>query len=82
LLLVAVLLPAAIVVTNQLLIETLSGERARTWLFPSLVLSTAAISCCAGRYLHPFWFQAILFAWCLVLLDLLVMSARLTNRIE
>lgn len=82
LLLVAVLLPAIVAGTNQLLVETLSNDTLRTWFFPSLVLSTGAISWCAGRYLHPFWFQAIFFAWCLVLLDFLIMVARLTHRIE
>jgi hypothetical protein len=82
LLLFAVLLPAVIVVTNHLLIETLSYDAAKIWCLPSLVASTAALSWCAGRYLHPAWFRMILFVWCLVLLDTLITLAGLTGRID
>jgi hypothetical protein len=82
LLLVAVLLPAVIVVTNHLLIETLSYDAAKIWCLPLLVASTASLSWCAGRYLHPAWFRMILFVWCLALLDTLITLAGLTGRVD
>jgi hypothetical protein len=82
LVLFALLLPAFVAGANHLLINTLSGDSSRIWLFPALIASTAAISWCAGRYLYPFWFRSILFAWCLVLLDALVTLACMTHRID
>jgi hypothetical protein len=82
LILFAVMLPAAIVVINQLLIESLSYDAAKIWCLPSLVASTAALSWCAGRYLQPGWFRMILFAWSLVLLDALIALACLKGRVD
>jgi hypothetical protein len=75
LLIVAVLLPAIVAGSNYALIELLPRDWLRTLFFPSLVLSTAVLSWCAGHYLHPAWLRCLVFAWCLVLLDLLTIDA-------
>jgi hypothetical protein len=82
LLLFALLLPAFVAGANHLLINTLSGDSAKLWLFPALIASTAAMSWCAGRYLYPLWFRSILFAWCLVLLDGLVSMVCMSRRLD
>ena len=81
LLVLAVLLPAIVAVTNQLLLETFPSAWLRTWFYPSLVLSTAVLSWCAGRYLYPAWLRWILFVWCLALLELLTIVACMTGKL-
>ena len=79
LLVFAVLLPAIVAGTNQLLLDKFPSAWLQTWFYPSLVLSTAVLSWCAGRYLYPAWLRWILFAWCLALLDVLIGLACLTG---
>jgi hypothetical protein len=42
-----------------------------------MAITAAAISWTAGRYLHPAWFRWLLFAWCLLLLDILMTASRI-----
>jgi len=78
----AALLPAAIAVLLQGMLEISSVKWLQTWYFPTLILCTAVLSWCTGRYVRPVWMQLILFAWCLALLDLLTILAGLRGRIE
>jgi hypothetical protein len=79
----AVLLPAAVAGSNQLLFETAALFRGlRFWLYPWMAVSTAILSWCVGRYLSPSWFRWIVFGWCLVLLDFLTIAACLSGRVE
>jgi hypothetical protein len=72
----AVLLPAAVAATNQVLFELVpSYPSLRTWLYPWMAASTAVLSWCAGRYLFPIWLRCTVFAWCLALLDTLTIAA-------
>lgn len=72
----AVLLPAVVAGTNQLLFELVASyPLLRTWLYPWMAASTAVLSWCAGRYLFPIWLRCTVFAWCLVLLDTLTIAA-------
>src|SRR5688500_947505 len=79
----AVLLPAAVAGSNQLLFELApSFHGPRAWLYPWMALSTAVLSWCTGRYLSPAWLRWVVFAWCLILLDMLTIAACLTRRTE
>ena len=79
----AVLLPAAVAGSNQLLFELApSFHGLRVWLYPWMALSTAVLSWSAGRYLSPAWLRWVVFAWCLILLDMLTIAACLTHRTE
>jgi hypothetical protein len=79
LLVFAVLLPAAVAGTNQLLFELVSSDHdLRVWLYPWMALTTAVLSWSIGRYLSPAWLRCLVFAWCLALLDLLTITACLT----
>jgi hypothetical protein len=82
LLLLAVLLPAAVAITNQLLFSAISN---RVWpqslLYPWMAFSTAVLSWCVGRYLNPPWFRWLVFGWCLALLDILTIAACLSGPI-
>ena len=72
----AVLLPAAVAGTNQLLFNLIPiHDGLRLLLYPWMAFTTAVLSWCAGRYLSPAWLRWIVFAWCLVLLDLLTIAA-------
>jgi hypothetical protein len=46
-----------------------------------MAFSTAVLSWCSGRYLPNAWLRWIVFAWCLVLLDLLTLAATQDGRI-
>ncbi|MCI0333991.1 MAG: hypothetical protein L0228_12300 [Planctomycetes bacterium] len=74
----AVLLPAAVAASSQLLLETASGAL----LYPWLTFTTAILSWCVGRYLQPAWLQWIVLAWCLALLDLLTIAACLGGGVQ
>src|ERR1700733_9989974 len=83
LLLFAVLVPAVVAASNQLLLEAIGTRRVLApWLYPWIVTSTAALSWCTGRYLGSTWLRWIIFAWCLALLDLLTFIACLTHRVD
>ena len=72
----AVLLPAAVAASNHLLFSfTKSYYQLRDALYPWMALSTAILGWCIGRYLSPVWLQWTVFAWCLVLLDMLTIIA-------
>jgi hypothetical protein len=72
----SVLLPGVVAVTNQLLFElSPKSAVARAFLYPSMVAGTAVLSWCVGRYLQPQWFRWLVFAWSLILLDLLTFAA-------
>jgi hypothetical protein len=70
----AILLPAAVAATNQLLIKSLSHEWLRMVIYPAMALSTAVLSWCTGRCLWPSWLTWIVFGWSLALLDLLTIA--------
>ena len=79
----AVLLPALVAGSNQLLFEivpTFPGLRIA--LYPWMAFSIAVLSWSAGGYLSPAWLRWGVFAWCLILLDMLTISACLTHRTE
>jgi hypothetical protein len=79
----AVLLPAFVAGTNQLLFEivpTFPGVRIA--LYPWMALSTAVLGWCVGRYLSPAWLRWLVFGWCLVLLDFLTIAACMSGRVE
>jgi len=79
----AVLIPAIVAITNQLLLAAVGTRRELApWLYPWVTASTAALSWCTGRYLHPAWLRWIIFAWCLALLDLLTFTACLSRRVD
>jgi hypothetical protein len=83
LLLFAVLVPAAVAVSNQVLLDAIGTRQVLApWLYPWIVTSTAALSWCTGRYLGPAWLRLIIFGWCLALLDLLTFIACLTHRVD
>jgi hypothetical protein len=76
----AVLLPAAVAITNQLMLDAASSfYRLRPWMFAWMVLSTAVLSWCVGRYLQPAWLRWVIFAWSLALLDLLTIAGSERN---
>lgn len=70
----AVLLPTFVAATNQAAFKLAAHPGMQLWLYPWMVLTTAALSYCVGRYLNPTWFRWLLFAWCLVLIDMLTMA--------
>jgi hypothetical protein len=82
LLLLAVLVPAAVAITNQLLFSAIAN---RVWpqslLYPWMAFSTAILSWCVGRYLDPPWLRWLVFGWCLALLDILTIAACLSGPI-
>ena len=82
LLLFAVLLPAAVAISNQLLFSAIAN---RAWpqslLYPWMAFSTAVLSWCVGRYLNPAWLRWLVFGWCLTLLDILTIAACLSGPI-
>jgi hypothetical protein len=83
LLVFAVLIPAAVALSNQmLLISSSTFPKLRLLVYPWMAASTAALSWCAGRYLSPAWLGGIVFIWCLALLDLLTITAGLAHRIQ
>jgi hypothetical protein len=82
LLIYAILLPALVALANQLLIATLPGEDLRRWLYPTMAVSTALLSWCAGRYLYPAWLSWLVFAWSLALLDLISIAVCVVGPIE
>src|SRR2546423_14954458 len=78
----AVLVPAVVAASNQLLLAAIgTRHELAPWLYPWIAASTAALSWCTGRYLSPAWLRWIIFAWCLALLDLLTFIACLTHRV-
>ena len=84
LLLFGLVIPAAIALSNQWLLERhwiLNRNSNLSWhhyaLYPWMALSAAAASWSAGRYLYPAFLRCIVFVWCLVLLDLLTFMASL-----
>jgi hypothetical protein len=83
LLLLVVLLPAFVAGSNQLLFElTPSFHGLNFAIYPWMAISIAVLSWSAGRYLSPAWLRWVVFAWCLILLDLLTIAACLTYRVE
>jgi hypothetical protein len=44
-----------------------------------MVFTTAVLSWCAGRYLHPAWLRWLVFGWCLVLVNLITVGACLSG---
>jgi hypothetical protein len=78
----AVLLPAAVAATNYALLFHDNRGTTRAFLCPWMALSTAVLSWCVGRYLWPAALRWLVFAWALVLLDLLTFSACLGGLVE
>ena len=78
----AVLLPAAMAISNQLLLNLASGPWLRNWLYPWMAFTVAVLSWCVGRYLSPAWLRWLVFVWCLALLDALTIPACLSGPIE
>ncbi|HEX2475902.1 MAG TPA: hypothetical protein VHK01_14220 [Lacipirellulaceae bacterium] len=82
LLIFAVLLPAVVAGTNQWIYDAIpTHDSLQTWLHPWMAFTTAVLSWCSGRHLLNAWIRWIVFAWCLVLLDLLTLAATQDNRI-
>ena len=72
----AVLVPAAVAGSNQFAFSLIATHyKLQVWFFPWMALTTALLGWCAGYYLHPQWLRWTVFAWCLVLLDLLTIAA-------
>jgi hypothetical protein len=82
LILCAVLLPAAVAGSNQLLLEWAPGHWLRLLLYPWMAISTAALGWCVGTYLSPPWLRWLVFGWCLVLLDCLTIAACIGGDVE
>jgi hypothetical protein len=82
LLALAVFLPAAVAVSNELLFEQIKyAPQLRPWLYPWMAASTAVLSWLVGRHLSPGWLRWLVFGWCLALLDLLTIAACLSGPI-
>jgi hypothetical protein len=82
LLLCAVLIPAAVAGSNQWLYDAIGTSRwLQAWLYPWMTVTAAVLSWCAGRYLPTAALRWIVFAWCLLLLDLLTLAACQDGRI-
>ena len=80
--LLAVLLPAFVAVSNQLLFNAVADlVWARAWLYPWLAFTTLLFSWCIGRYLDPAWLRVMVFGWCWALLDVLTIAACLSGPI-
>jgi hypothetical protein len=76
LLVFAVLIPAAVAVSNQALLKNVSTyHELRALVYPWMAASTAVLSWSVGRYLSPAWLRWLVFGWCLALLDLLTIAA-------
>lgn len=83
LILFAVLLPAAVAITNQVLFSGIANHHwPRPSLYPWMAFTTAVLSWCVGRYLQPTWLRLMVFAWCLALLDLLTIAACLSGPVD
>jgi hypothetical protein len=83
LLVCAIVLPASVAGTNQLLFELLPTYPSLiALLYPWMAFSTAVLSWCTGRYLSPAWLRWIVFAWSLALLDLLTIAACLSGPVR
>jgi hypothetical protein len=83
LLVFAVLLPAAVAGSNQFMFERVqTSPGLRLWLYPWMIVSTAALSWLVGRYLWPAWFRWLVFLWCLALLDLITIAACLSGPVR
>jgi hypothetical protein len=83
LLICAMLIPVVVAVTNQLLLDVLyTYPKLSVLLYPWLALGTAVLSWSTGRYLYPAWLRWTIFAWSLVLLDLLTFIACITHRVD
>jgi hypothetical protein len=79
----AVLVPAVVAISNQVLLGNLSGiHELRLVLYVWMAASIAVLSWCAGHYLSPTWLRWIVFAWCLALMDLLTFIACIDGRLE
>jgi hypothetical protein len=66
----------------MILLEAAPSTWRQTWFLPAATASTALLSWCAGRYLQPAWLSWTVFAWSLVLLDLVTIAAGLTGPIN
>src|ERR1700759_3358288 len=78
LLLFGFIVPAAAAFSNQWILEHLKNyPRLSFALYPWMALCAAVVSWSAGRYLYPAFLRCAVFAWCLVLLDLLTFLASL-----
>ncbi len=82
LLLFAVLLPAVVALSSQAILILASPIHLQFWFYPWLVLCTAVLSWCAGRYLWPIWLSWLIFAWCCALLDILTIAACLGSTVD
>lgn len=79
----AIAIPFFVAATNQLLVEEIAAQHNLSFvLYPWLALSTAVLSLSTGRLLSPAWLRWTVFAWGLVLLDLIVFIACVTNRVD
>src|SRR5688572_19193648 len=79
----AIVVPVVVAGTNQLLLNLMPHHSwLRPCLYPWMAFTTAVLSWSTGRYLVPEWFRWIVFGWCLVLLDVLTITACLTDRLE
>jgi hypothetical protein len=80
LVLFALILPAVYAASTQLLYSlAVYSQSVRPWLYPWMIFATAVLSWGLGRYVEQAWIRWALFAWCLLLLDLLTISACLAN---
>jgi hypothetical protein len=79
----AILMPAAVAATDQLLFEQLrTHPRLSPCLYPWMVFTTGVLSWSIGRYLSPGALRCLVFGWALALLNLLTMAACLSGPVS
>lgn len=71
LILIAVIMPAVIVAANMMLLKFGRADWVRTAFYPFLAANVAALSFFSGTFLRKTWLSWVVFAWSLILLDLL-----------
>jgi hypothetical protein len=79
----AVLVPAFVAISNQVLFAQLKGSYdLRFWLYAWFAATAALLSWCTGRHISPTWLRWLVFAWCLALLDVLTFLACMEGHLE
>jgi hypothetical protein len=79
----AVLVPAFVAISNQVLLARLKGiHDLRFWLYAWFAATAAVLSWCTGRYLSPTWLRWLVFAWCLAMLDVLTFLTCMDDHVE
>jgi hypothetical protein len=82
LLVVSILLPAAVVASNMILLYVAPHKLLRSSFYPWMVFSVAVLSWSAGRFVRPAWLCWVVFVWSLVLLDMLTIAVCLAGPVD